>query len=77
MGPIFATIWSAEYLPKSDTKLEDKYRDKSSTSASTKYFLCFFVTSALAKEYLEEYEYLEADLNPAERVPEKNPSASF
>ena len=29
------------------------------------------------KEYLEEYEYLEADLNPAERVPEKNPSASF
>ena len=29
------------------------------------------------EDFLEEYEYLEADLNPAERVPEKNPSASF
>ena len=36
-----------------------------------------FHSCLLAKEYLEEYEYLEADLNPAERVPEKNPSASF
>ena len=43
-------------------KFEDKYRDKVSALVYKRYCLCFFITSARAKEYLEEYEYLESCL---------------